>query len=34
MLEHYGAAAGEMAVMRHYEDLAGVPLRFEAPDGG
>ena len=24
MLEHYGAAAGEIAVMRHYEDLAGV----------
>jgi 3-hydroxyisobutyrate dehydrogenase len=34
MLERYGAAAGEIAVMRHYEDLAGVPLRFEAPDGG
>ena len=34
VLEDYGAAAGEMAVVRHYEDLAGAPLRFGAPDGG
>ncbi len=33
VLEHYGAAAGEMAVMRHYEDVAGAPLRFGAPNG-
>ncbi len=34
VLERYGAAAGEMAVVRYYEDLAGVRLRFGAPDGG
>jgi 3-hydroxyisobutyrate dehydrogenase len=34
VLERYGAGAGEMAVMRHYEDLAGAPLRFGAADGG
>ncbi len=34
VLERYGAGAGEMAVLRHYEDLAGTPLRFGAPDGG
>jgi 3-hydroxyisobutyrate dehydrogenase len=34
VLERYGAGAGEMAVMRHYEDLAGAPLRFGADDGG
>ena len=34
VLEHYGAGAGEMAVVRHYEDIAGAPLRFGAPDGG
>ena len=34
VLERYGAAAGEMAVVPHYEDLAGAPLRFGAPDGG
>jgi 3-hydroxyisobutyrate dehydrogenase len=34
VLERYGAAAGEVGVVRHYEDLAGAPLRFGAPDGG
>jgi 3-hydroxyisobutyrate dehydrogenase len=28
VLERYGAGAGEMAVLRHYEDLAGTELRL------
>jgi hypothetical protein len=34
VLEDCGASAGEMAVLRHYEELAGAPLRFGARDGG
>jgi 3-hydroxyisobutyrate dehydrogenase len=32
-LERYGAQAGEMAVLRLYEDSAGVELRFGSGDG-
>lgn len=32
-LERYGFGAGEMAVVRLYEDLAGTPLRFGGDDG-
>ena len=32
-LDRYGPQAGEMAVMKLYEDLAGVPLRFGSGDG-
>ncbi len=32
-LERFGPQAGEMAVLRLYEERAGVDLRFEDPDG-
>lgn len=34
VLDRYGPQAGEMALLRHYEDLAGTSLRFEVRDGG